>query len=1076
MSDFVGAAINTAELTSKLTGIAVDFLSGIGCEAFCEVLDIGKDFLFEALRSGKINHQTKKALESLDQRTVDDLKHFVSRELEKYSKKGKLPKKLKGKDLVDVFMNRLDTVSRLVDDYAAQNNLSEDRKIALKYILNEIRQCTAQASLDMLEAEDKRLVLVISQIVRNTFEDYREDFAPQLAKTLFYRPTNCTYCASSSLLYDDAKGIASCKNCGTKIEYTKSEQPDLLAEAKAAFSGELGKLNDKLDKLMALSLQTLSAVQSIDGKVETVTRTSDLKSRLNLAQDRVNNYEFTEACNTCRAILKDYPNSVDALWCYLQAEFGIVYLRGYNESYAKPTFCYPMDRASKIRFCDHEYYKKIMLLLKDDHAQRSVYEARQREIDKAIATLKNDLSKKPEYDVFICVKIGLATDNNQVVDPNSKTLDFDQYAQRIYRELTSRGLRVFCSQISQAQGIAYDEQIWSAMLRSKKILVIGTRREYLESVWVQCEWRRWMYLRHIGVRAPDSFVALIPSEDEWSYIRPREWDEQRITIYTDIDSAINAIIDTPTATVPTNPDTQSRLIRDIRVLLDWDQNFSEAQERLEPLLRAMPSNGELRWLSLRVKSRDFTDLSKFTPQMVEMANRCLKDDGLDPETNPEYRMYLNVRNAEQAAQAAEAQRAEKARLAEEAQRAEEARKAEQERKAAEARAAEEASKAEAARKAEELRKELEARRAEKERKEAQEREAEEKIIRQFEFETKTENGKTYSILAGVVKLNGSDVVIPRRDLQGNPVIGIGESAFTECENLTSVTIPNSVTRIEEHAFRECYGLTSIVIPDSVTSIGDYAFAECSKLTGITIPDSVTSIGAWAFYDCTGLASITLSNRVRSIRENVFYHCTGLTRITVPNSVTSIGESAFQDCLGLTSITIPGSVTRIGNSVFNGCKGLKSITIPDSVRSIGEYAFYQCARLESVTLPNGLVHIGGFAFNSCTSLTAITIPESVTKIGDYAFWRCERLQSIALPTQLDRIGEFAFSWCKALKSVTVPVSVKTIGSSAFLGCAKLDTVYYTGSKSEWAAIQIGGFNDCLTNAKIHYKRGLKFPWW
>ena len=235
MSDFVGAAINTADLASKLTGIAVDFLSGIGCEAFCEVLDIGKDFLFEALRSGKINHQTKKALENLDQRTVDDLKHFVSRELQKYSKKGKLPKKLKGKDLVDVFMNRLDTVSKLVDDYAAQNNLSEDRKIALKYILNEIRQCTAQASLDMLEAEDKRLVLVISQIVRNTFEDYREDFAPQLAKTLFYRPTHCSHCASSSLLYDDAKGIAACKNCGKKMEYTQSGQSALLAEAKASF-------------------------------------------------------------------------------------------------------------------------------------------------------------------------------------------------------------------------------------------------------------------------------------------------------------------------------------------------------------------------------------------------------------------------------------------------------------------------------------------------------------------------------------------------------------------------------------------------------------------------------------------------------------------------------------------------------------------------------------------------------------------------------------------------------------------------------------------------------------------------
>ena len=81
----------------------------------------------------------------------------------------------------------------------------------------------------------------------------------------------------------------------------------------------------------------------------------------------------------------------------------------------------------------------------------------------------------------------------------------------------------------------------------EKILVIGTRREYLESVWVQCEWRRWLYLKHIGVRGRDSLVALIPSEDEWSYIRPREWDEQRITVYTDIDGALEALMDKPAA-------------------------------------------------------------------------------------------------------------------------------------------------------------------------------------------------------------------------------------------------------------------------------------------------------------------------------------------------------------------------------------------------------------------------------------------------------------------------------------------------------------------------------------------------
>ncbi|MBQ5793628.1 MAG: SEL1-like repeat protein [Clostridia bacterium] len=651
MNDIKGTvanvALGAAELAAKLSGVAFDFMMGIGCEAFCEVLDVGKDFLFEAIKSGKIDLKTKKALENLDQRTIDDLKLFVSKELEKYGKKGKMPKKLKGKDLTDLFMNRLETVSSLVNRYAEQNKLSEERKIALKYILNEIRQCTAQASLDMLENEDKRLVLVISQIVRNTFEDYHEDFAPQLAGALFCRPTNCTYCASPNLMYDDHNNVARCKNCGMTVQYEKNAQPDMLKEMKQAFKGELVQVNTRLGELYELGMQTLNAVEMINGRIESSTRNNELKSRLSIAQDRISNYEFSDAMNTCRSILKDYPDSVDALWCYLQAEFGIVYLRGYNESVSKPTFCYPMDQASKSRFCDHPYYKKIMELLKKRPEQRTVYEARQREIDKAIATVKNDLSKKSEYDVFICVKIGLATENNQVVDVGMKTMDFEQYAQRIYRELTSRGLRVFCSQITQAQGIAYDEQIWSAMLRSKKILVIGTRREYLESVWVQCEWRRWLYLKHIGVRGRDSLVALIPSEDEWSYIRPREWDEQRITVYTDIDGALEALLDKPAAApAPVQGASQNRQIRDVRVLLDLDpDDTSEAEERLRPLLKATPSNGELRWLALRIKSKNFTDLKKITQQEINLANRCLKDDGLKPEDNPEYQLYMESKNA-----------------------------------------------------------------------------------------------------------------------------------------------------------------------------------------------------------------------------------------------------------------------------------------------------------------------------------------------------------------------------------------------------------------------------------------------
>ena len=144
---------------------------------------------------------------------------------------------------------------------------------------------------------------------------------------------------------------------------------------------------------------------------------------------------------------------------------------------------------------------------------------------------------------------------------------------------------------------------------------------------------------------------------------------------------------------------------------------------------------------------------------------------------------------------------------------------------------------------------------------------------------------------------------------------IGDSTFQECENLTSIDIPNSVTSIGGGAFGSCSSLTSIDIPDSVTSIGSNTFYSCTSLTSCTIGSGVTSIGDWAFYDCSGLISIDM-----------------------PNGVTSIGESAFQFCSSLTSIVIPNSVTSIGLSAF-GCCPIEDEDTRNAIRAINPDAFY-----------------------------------------------------------------------------------------------------------------------------------------
>ena len=350
-------------------------------------------------------------------------------------------------------------------------------------------------------------------------------------------------------------------------------------------------------------------------------------------------------------------------------------------------------------------------------------------------------------------------------------------------------------------------------------------------------------------------------------------------------------------------------------------------------------------------------------------------------------------------------------------------------------------------------------------------------------------------VSGIGICTDTDIVIPNTSPEGKRVNYIGSNAFQNCIDLTSITIPDSVTSIGEATFSNCSGLTSIMIPDSVTSIGryafsgctsltsiaipesvtiigDYAFSGCAGLTSFTIPDSVTSIGWEVFYNCISLTSITIPDSVTSIENSAFSGCTGLTSITIPNSVTNIGWDAFHDCSNLMSITIGNSVTSIGDNAFYGCSGLTSITIPDGVTSIGNWAFYNCSRLTSITIPDSVTIIGGYAFSDCTGLTSITIGNGVTSIGGGAFRNCSNLISITIPDSVTNTNiESTFYNCSGLTSITIPDSVTSIGSYAFAGCSGLTNITFSGTIEQWNAIgKESGWNSNTGPYTIHCTDG------
>ena len=276
----------------------------------------------------------------------------------------------------------------------------------------------------------------------------------------------------------------------------------------------------------------------------------------------------------------------------------------------------------------------------------------------------------------------------------------------------------------------------------------------------------------------------------------------------------------------------------------------------------------------------------------------------------------------------------------------------------------------------------------------------------------------------------------------NSVTSIGSWAFSDCHSLTTVTIPHSITEISSEMFYGCYNLMSVTIPNSVTNIDWYAFDGCSSLTSVTIPDSVTSIGEYAFHDCSSLTSLTIPDSVTNI-AGAFDGCSSLTSVTIPNSMTSIGGHAFNGCSSLMDLAIPDSVTSIGAVAFRGCKGLTNITIPDSVTSIGEGAFQYCSGLASVTIPDSVTSIGDMAFFGCTGLNTITIPDSLANIPDRMLCRCSGLTSVMIPNSVTNIDRLAFSNCSNLQSVVIGSGVLTIGNHVFEECGKLVELYFKG---------------------------------
>lgn len=205
--------------------------------------------------------------------------------------------------------------------------------------------------------------------------------------------------------------------------------------------------------------------------------------------------------------------------------------------------------------------------------------------------------------------------------------------------------------------------------------------------------------------------------------------------------------------------------------------------------------------------------------------------------------------------------------------------------------------------------------------------------------------------------------------------------FYNCRALTTLVISDNATLDASFTAANAYAKETLeTVKIGKGEIGNSAFSNCTNLTTVELGDGVTSIGKSAFLKCTQLPSITIGSEVTSIGTSAFNGCTALTKAEIKSG--AIGDNAFQDCKSLTDVTLGDGVTSIGRNAFLRCTVLTAIKIGSSVRTIESFAFSGCEALKEVTISAAQVKSG--AFSKATALEKVTFGNDVTNIAAGVF--------------------------------------------------------------------------------------------
>ena len=847
----------------------------------------------------------------------------------------------------------------------------------------------------------------------------------------------------------------------------------------------------------ALEIQDTQSIATCEycGTQQTLPRlVDDRKTNLyDRASHFRRNNDFDKAMAIYEQILNEDNTDAESYWSILLCRYGIEYVEDPTTRKRVPT----VNRAQFTSIFDDENYKSAIRYA--DAYQKSIYESEAttiNDIQKGILAISQ---KEKPFDVFICYK---------ETDANGRRTQDSVLATELYQELVREGFKVFFSRITLEDklGIAYEPYIFAALNSAKVMVVLGTRPEYFNAVWVKNEWSRYLALIKGGAKK-----MLIPAyRDMDPYNLPEEFshlqaqDMSKLGFMQDLTRGIKKIIgsDAPkpvkeTVVTTVNGVNVAPMLKRIALFLE-DGLFDRADDLCEQVLNQDPENAQAYLYKMMIgfgikKQQDLAngdillDTDPNYAKVVRFADETLKNEVVG---------YMNAVSS----------------------------------------------------------------RIEERRKSAQYDECmayvsslktEDDYINLAKMLTEVGNYKDSMLLAqkyynmgsqmkeerlykiysdAVAQMNSSNMEIeyPLRmaaikfksieDYRDSKIL------YQRCVEMSEIAKRNQkynelcAKLNNPNTFKRDYlrGYNKIIseleaIRDGFKELNGWRdsedkikfikakmieFEEARKQEFINKAIEKENAEKKAKKICIisvaaviGLIIliIFLSPAIRKSRYNkaiglmengeyaeAYDIFADLKKYN--NSVVYSLDCAFlsgkQDLVSsiisnnaISEVTIPDGVTRINDSTFYNCSTITSVYIPDSVISIGDYAFYNCTNLELIDFSENIVSIGNHAFDSCSKLERVSLPSGVKKIGDYAFNCCRKINSVTLSQSLEYIGSYAFYDCESLKSITIPASVTQIGKYAFAYCSSLNrmtfsdtsTWYNTSFESSWNNKSGGNFH-------------------